>query len=117
VLRFKQMARRMGKTELTGLNRMEKTTIWNSGKWTQPTIANGKGAESEDRRERIEKEDGFGTQDSNDFDGAFRQGIEKGLPVAFAENAIVEHDDDAGVAPGANQTPDALAEFENGFGQ
>src|SRR3569833_646971 len=54
---------------------------------------------------------------SHHFHRAFRQRVEKRLAVLLGEHAIVEHDNDAGVGFGADQSSDALAKFQDGFGQ
>src|SRR4051812_19294683 len=46
---------------------------------------------------------------SNNFHRTRRQRLEKGATVRLGYNAIVENDDDAFVAFGANQAPHALA--------
>ena len=48
---------------------------------------------------------------------ALRQGAEEGAPVVLGEDARVEDDDDAFVLLGADEAADALAEFEDGFGE
>src|SRR5579863_225530 len=50
---------------------------------------------------------------SDDFHGAFGQGVNEGLAVAFDEDAVVQDDDDAGIGLGADEAADALAELED----
>ena len=40
-----------------------------------------------------------------------RRGVEERLPIAFGQDAIVEHGDNAGVGGRANESSDALPEF------
>src|SRR6266550_9074541 len=54
---------------------------------------------------------------SHHFDRTLRHGVEEGLAVAFGEDAVVEHHDDAAVGLRAKQAPDALTKFEDGFWQ
>src|SRR5258705_3078272 len=46
---------------------------------------------------------------------AFGQCTEKGASVRFAEDSAVEDDDCAGVGLRTDETPDSLAEFEDGL--
>jgi hypothetical protein len=48
---------------------------------------------------------------------ALRQRSQEGAPVVLREHARVEADDDAFVLLGADEAADALAEFEDGFGE
>src|SRR6266478_9297641 len=48
---------------------------------------------------------------------AFRQRFEEGAAILFGEDAVIQHDDDAGVGFGTDEPAHALAEFENRFGQ
>ena len=48
---------------------------------------------------------------SHHFDRTLRQRGEERLPVSFAEDPVVEHDHDAGVALGPDETADPLAKF------
>src|SRR5881394_219193 len=54
---------------------------------------------------------------SHYFNRTPRHGVQEGLTVAFGQDAVVEHADDATVGRRAKQASDALAELEDGFRQ
>ena len=53
---------------------------------------------------------------AGDFAWGWGEGVEEGAAVDFGEDAGVEDDGDAFIAFGADEAADALAEFEDGFG-
>ena len=51
------------------------------------------------------------------FDGTFGNRFQESLPIALVQDAIIEHDDDAGVGFRADQTTHTLAKLQDRFGQ